>query len=125
MRLCRSRICSASIEEPALFFLSVAFWLGRPSAEFHSRFVSFDQGASDGALLRLKYTSVVDRPLSAGEEDVLLLRGATVAELPYTATKVVAMDLEGRPFKTLEPEVRNGRTVLRPVDGAVSFRISR
>ena len=89
------------------------------------RFASFDEGGSDGVLLRLAYTSVVDKPLADGEEDVLLLRGATVAELPYAATKVVAMDLEGRSFKTLEPEIRNGRTVLRPIDGAASFRISR
>ena len=89
------------------------------------RFVSFDEGASDGLLLRLRYTSVVGRPLADGEEDVLLLRGATVAELPYAAKSISAMDLEGDVVKTLEPDVRGGVTRIVPVDGAVSYRVSR
>ena len=89
------------------------------------KFASFAEGASDGILLRLAYTSVVGRPLKAGEEDVLLLRGATVAELPYAAKSISAMDLEGDVVKTLEPDVRGGVTRLVPVDGAFSYRVSR
>ena len=86
-------------------------------------FVSFDEGASDGLMLRLRYTSVVEKPLKAGEEDVIL-RHATVAELPYVAKRIVAMDQEGVAFRTVEPEIRDGRTVLRPIDGAASYRVT-
>ena len=89
------------------------------------RFVSFDEGGSDGVLLRLAYTSVVDKPLADGEEDVLLLRGATVAELPYEASSVCAMDFAGNVVKRMVPEIGGGRTVLRPLDGVVSWRVAR
>ena len=74
-------------------------------------------------MLRLRYTSVVEKPLKAGEEDVIL-RHATVAELPYVAKRIVAMDQEGVAFRTIEPEIRDGRTVLRPIDGAASYRVT-
>ena len=53
----------------------------------------------------------------------MILRHATVAELPYAAKKIVAMDQEGVAFRTIEPEIRDGRTVLRPINGAASYRV--
>ena len=88
------------------------------------KFVSFDEGGSDGMLIRLAYPAVVEKPLAAGEEDVIL-RNATVAELPYAAAKIVAMDEGGVAFREIAPEIRSGRTVLHPVDSAVSFRVTR
>ena len=56
---------------------------------------------------------------------MLLFRGATVAELPYAARSIQAMDLEGRVIGEVAFEVRGGRTVFRPVDGASSYRVKR
>ena len=89
------------------------------------RFVRFGEGASDGILLRLFYTSVPGKPLAAGEEDVVLRGGATVAELPYAAKGIAAMDLDGNTVARVKPVVKDGRTVIRPVDGAVSYRVKR
>ena len=89
------------------------------------KFVRFDEGASDGLMIRLSYTSVPGKPLASGEEDVLLLRGATVAELPYEAESVSAMDAEGCVFAKVAATVKGGRTEFRPVDGAISYRVKR
>ena len=89
------------------------------------KFVRFDEGASDGMVVRLAYTAIVGLPLAADEEDVVVRPGATVVELPYEAKKVVAYDLEGAPVAQVRPEIRDGRTVIRPLDGAVSYRVQK
>ena len=88
-------------------------------------FVRFDEGACDGLLIRLRYTAVVDRPLGKDEEDVLLLRGATTAELPYAVAKIVPMDLAGRELKDIPFEVKYGRTRFQAVSDAFSYRVTR
>jgi hypothetical protein len=86
------------------------------------KFVSFPEGGSDGAVVRL-FGKASMFPVD-GAEEVILYRGTKIAELPYKASKVAALDSEGKelPGAGKVSEV-GGRTRLGYARGVYSYRV--
>ncbi len=83
--------------------------------------VSFPEGGATHVLLRLADTSDPNR------EEVFLLEGSKEAELPYAVKSVTALDEAGaeKPDVNVPFEIVSGRTRLKAVEGAVSYRTIR
>jgi hypothetical protein len=88
------------------------------------KFVSFPEGGSDGAAVRL-FGNASMYPVD-GAEEVILCRGTKTAELPYKAAKVVALDVNGKELANNGKWAEaNGRTQLYRAPGVYSYRVWR
>ena len=88
------------------------------------KFVSFPEGGSDGAAVRL-FGNASMYPVD-GAEEVILYRGTKTAELPYKASKVIALDFNGKEMLGVgKVSELNGRTRLGFVRGVHSYRVWR
>ena len=87
-------------------------------------FTSFAEGGSDGAVARL-FGEASMYPVD-GTEEVVFLEGSKCAEVPYAASKVVALDAGGRELKSAGKWiVKDGRTRLERSKGVYSYRVWR
>ncbi len=73
-------------------------------------------GGTDGRMYRLME--------SAGREEVFLRKG-TVFFLPYAAVSVTALDEAGKEIGPAPFAVEAGRTILKPLVGAFSYRVAK
>ena len=86
------------------------------------RFASFAVGGSDGPVARLFGTASMFP--AEGAEEVILFKGAKMAEVPFVAAKVVALDADGRELSgNGKWSVSNGRTRLERAAGVYSYRV--
>ena len=88
------------------------------------KFASFAEGGSDGPAARLFGESSMF-PVE-GAEEVVLYSGAKCAEVPYEASKVVALDVDGREMPSAGKwKAQGGRTRLERANGVYSYRVWR
>lgn len=88
------------------------------------KFTSFAEGGSDGPAVRL-FGSASMFPVK-GAEEVIVYPGAKTAEVPYRASKVVALSESGKEMPGAGKwSHENGRTRFHRIHGVYSYRVWR